>query len=548
MGGGRMVVKILSEEELEKSKKEFSKTMNAFAEEYKDSVDGIVWDSEINRYNEAKIKTKDVVHCDTDLFMIASTKDIVVGKPQINGSTKNRIVILRRVEKINRDKFGQENYVYQLKFMDDSYDRRYDGKEIATLALDFYTYIVVGQDNKTYTLLTKEKLPNEVCTFRGMAMPMSDAVEVSKTLRINKLTDIFFVYSFESAVKVLPKNELINLTKENNITLQDWRDLIGFHPLGTINRYPEETENLRSIIMLSGKKDNYPLSILLMGKAGSKKSAFLETLDHKINDETIICEGSITTLKGLTPSFVSKPANPGFLCSANRLALVDELGKMVEKELNRHEQQTGNLLGDFNSLLEHKKRTVSSGNDNSTEIQMTAKTVFTTNPICKKFNIHQHIGVMDSTFMSRNLIWVQDEQETKFVMSDEAIASPEGQPSIYGEIKGSIGYTYTLRGKEVGRSSILTIFDSCYSFLSDISSQIVKEIVLETTALASEPMKSIVWQPRALHHVYLVIDGLCKQRCLFEDYDPSFKANEKDYTLARKLLFRMVKSWDTEFR
>jgi hypothetical protein len=543
-----MVVKILSEEELVTSKQEFSKTMNAFAEDYKDSINGIVWDSEVNYYNDAKLKTKDVVHSDGDLFMVASTKDVVVGKPQINGTTMNRIVVLRRVEKINRDKYGKEEYIYQLKFMDDSYDRRYDGKEIATLALDFYTYIVVGQDNKTYTLLTKQKLPNEVCTFRGMAMPMSDAVEVSKTLKINKLTDIFFVYSFESAVKTLPKEELVKFTKESNITLQDWRDLIGFHPLGTINRYPEETENLRSIIMLSGKKDNYPLSVLLMGKAGSKKSAFLETLDHKINEETIICEGSITTLKGLTPSFVSKPANPGFLCSANRLALVDELGKMVEKELNRHEQQTGNLLGDFNSLLEHKKRTVSSGNDNSTEIQMTAKTVFTSNPVGKRPNIHQHIGTMDSTFMSRNLIWVQDDLETKFVMSDDAIISPEGCLSIYGESKGSIGYTYTLRGKVVGRSSILTIFDSCYSFLSDIDSQTVKEIVLETTALASEPMKSTVWQPRALHHVFLVIDGLCKQRCLFEDYDPSFKANEKDYTLARKLLFRMVRSWDVDFK
>lgn len=547
-----MEIKLLSDEEAKVAKAKLEEQYALEEDESKYSSKEINWIDSLNNFEEAKEKTIRALSKSQRLFILGSTKDKIVGRPQLNGTTLNTIVVLKKVQKVltNR-KDGLDDIATSFKFMDDSFDKRYDGQEVATLSFDFYTYIVTGKDNRVYTLLTKEKLPNEICTFRGMIMPMNDAVEVSKTLKINKLTDIFFVYSFESAVKTLSKEQLVELTKSQNISLQNWRDILGIHPLNSINRYPEETENLRSIIMLSGKKDNYPMPVLLVGRAGTKKSAFLETLDFKINSEPRIAEGSITTLKGLTPSFVSKPANIGFLCSANRLALVDELGKMVEKEMNRHEQQSGNLLGDFNSLLEHKKRVVSSGNDNSTEIQMTAKTIATTNPVSKKTNIHQHIGTIDATYLSRNLIWVQNQEETEFLLSKDSIISPKGGLSIYSDVNKSDSFSYTLWGelgkKEITRDTILTIFDSAYIFTCDIDLEEVEKIVNETIKMASEPMKSSVWKPRALHHVFLVIDGLCKQRCLFEDYDNTFKANKKDYDLARKLLYRMVLSWDTNF-
>ena len=504
----------------------------------------INWDDTLEDFNEARLKTQ--AKCfNAPLFIIGSTKDIIIGRPQLNGNSKNKIILLRKITKIKKEKNGEEQFITSLKFMNERYDARYDGKEEESLAIDFWTYIVEGNDNKVYTLLSKEKLPNEVCEFKGMKMEMNDQIEVSKTLKINKLTDIFFVKSYESSVKTLPKEQLYSFVKEKKIDLQLWRDTLGWNEQNqNINRYPEETENLRSIIILSGKKDGYPLSTLLMGRAGTKKTAFIETFDCKINENPNICEGSITTLKGLTPSFVSKPANPGFLCSSNRLALIDELGKMVEKELNRHEQQTGNLLGDFNSLIEHRKRIVTSGNDNSTEIQMTAKPIFTTNPIGKKANIQQHIGIIDSTFLSRNIIWVQDKEESDFVMSDESIVSPKGGLRPYITNNLNTPYKIPFGGNLVERNTFLTIFDSCFAFTCEIDQEKVKEIVKQTLEIANEPMKSDVWKPRALHHVYLIIDGLCKQRCLFEEEDQSFKANDTDFSRALQLLVRMINSWD----
>jgi len=57
-----------------------------------------------------------------------------------------------------------------------------------------------------------------------------------------------------------------------------------------------------------------------------------------------------------------------------------------------------------------------------------------------------------------------------------------------------------------------------------------------TTNLAKEPMKSSVWRPRAKHHTTLLIDGLCKHRCLFKDYDDTFMAKEEDYN-KHKIMF-----------
>jgi hypothetical protein len=90
------------------------------------------------------------------------------------------------------------------------------------------------------------------------------------------------------------------------------------------------------------------------------------------------------------------------------------------------------------------------------------------------------------------------------------------------------------------------LFDSCYNFICDLDDAKIEGLVNETTMLAKEPMKSSVWKPRAFHHIYLLIDGLCKHRCLFKDYDPTFTPKQEDYDLAERILIRMVKSWDTD--
>jgi len=165
--------------------------------------------------------------------------------------------------------------------------------------------------------------------------------------------------------------------------------------------------------------------------------------------------------------------------------------------------------------------------------------------------------------MSRMLWWVQDDKETQFLFSNKCIE--EIPPTHKQEVdryiinnnsnaslcvggkgnKGRGGYVSYGNYEILNRDYFLTIFDTCYSFLSDMSDDRVNDIVKEVTNLAKEPMKSSVWKPRAFHHTKLLIDGLCKHRCLFKDYDSSFVAKEEDYKEATKILIRMVQSWDT---
>jgi hypothetical protein len=309
---------------------------------------------------------------------------------------------------------------------------------------------------------------------------------------------------------------------------------------------------LRSAFVLAGKEDDYPLHLGIIGPAGTRKTCgHIETLAHKFSEDPVIMEGANSRVKGLSPSFKEKPANIGYLAKVERMGWIDEIGKMVEFEMNKHQVVINNVLGELNFLLEHKKRNVGSGNDNDCEVQANAKFMFVTNPISNKNTIFEHVGLIDPTTMSRIFWWVQDEQEQEFVMKKGIVRVKEFPPThTQAHQHKNIDDTvienrkrYIGLGKCWGvissREEILTLFDTCYSFVSDIDNNKVQEIVDNITMLAKEPMKSSVWKPRAFHHTKLLIDGLCKHRSLFEDYDSNFKADERDYTRAEKILKRM---------
>jgi len=103
----------------------------------------------------------------------------------------------------------------------------------------------------------------------------------------------------------------------------------------------------------------------------------------------------------------------------------------------------------------------------------------------------------------------------------------------------------SLGDNKITRNDLLTIFDSCYSFTCEIDDAQVLRLSKVTTQLAREPMKS-VWRPRSEHHIFLLVDGICKHRCLFKDYDATFTPKQEDYDMAERILVRMVKAWDTD--
>ncbi len=496
---------------------------------------------------------------ESKLVFLAHSKDTIRGKPQLIEQVQKKIPLIKlTLKKIKETKEEPEHKIKRIFAIGERFDARYDGYIKKSMAKDFWLYRIISKEGKEYYVLTQKKLPNCTCTFNGMLIELDDFAEFSRSMKLKSLSRLFFMKDFEPDVKILTKEELIHYTKSNKITEESWLKFLAYHRLGTYNRFPKETEMLKSAFILSGKYDEWCLHLGIFGTTGTRKSmGLIETTAYKFSEDTQICEGANSRIKTLTPSFKEKPANIGYLAKCERIGFIDEIGKMIEFELNRHQTNLDNVLGELNSILEHKKRLVGSGNDNECEIQATAKFMFVTNPVSNKRTIYDHVGLIDPTTMSRIFWWVQDEEEQKFVLSEKGIIrekfaqSPPTQTQEYIDINNK---NNTNRKKLVGgcicvggkRDDFLCLFDTCYSFLCEFGGEEVDRLVKLTTSLAREPMKTSVWKPRAEHHVILLIDGLVKHRCLFKDYDPSFTPKQEDYDLAERILIRMVKGWDTD--
>ena len=492
-------------------------------------------------------------------FFLAHSNDVIKGKPQLIEQVQKKIPLIRLTSKINSEGKGEDKTEWKTPrylFFDERYDKRYDGALIDSFALDFWIYRITTQEGKEYFIYTQKQLPNETCTLKGMIIELSDFAEMSRSLKIPSLSRIFFMKEFEPAVKILSKEAIVKYTSERKISAEDWKLFLNYHKFGTYNQFPEEVNLLRSAFVLSGKVDEYPMHISVLGPAGTRKTmGWIETLSFKFDEDMHICEGANFRIKGLIPSFKEKPADIGYLARAERIGFVDEMGKMVEFETNKHQSNTNNVLGELNMLLEHRKRVVGSGNANECEVQANAKFLIVSNPVSNKPTISAHVGLIDPTYMSRILWWVQSPEEQAFVLEKGVLRFPPTPSQAHPETKDNMNVIENRKksivlkkcwGKVDSRDEFLTLFDTCYSFVSDIDDSKINSLVNMTTQLAREPMKSSVWKPRAYHHIKLLIDGLCKHRCLFKDYDSSFIAREEDYTNAELILVKMVKSWDTD--
>jgi hypothetical protein len=507
---------------------------------------------------------------DLKWFFLAHSGDTIKGKPQLVFPTMQRIPLIRlAVNSIDEKEFdegkgkeiktGNKINIQSFYFFDEKFDKRHDGFQKEAFAMDFWMYKIITQEGKEVFIWTREQLPNCTCEFKGMLVEMEDLTEMSRNLKVKSIGRIFFLKEFIPDVKILTKEQLVKFTKERNITEEDWFIYLAKHPNGNFNFFPEETEYRRSAIVLSGKEDGYPLHNFEVGMAGSGKTmGHIETLAYKFSEKPPIIEAATSRIKGLEPSYKEKPANIGFLAKAERMGFIDELLKMVENESQRSHNPVNNQLGNLNMFLEHKQRTLVSGFDSDIPVQATAKFYAVANPMSGKSTIYNHIGDICPTFMSRGIWWVQDTKEREFILSEGVWRTPRKPTQDYTLEKNKDSRIENRKkcivlkmcsGKCIdimNREEFLTLFDSCYNFTCELDEDEIENLVNTSVAIAREPMKTGVWKPRAFHHVFLLVDGLCKHRCLFRDYDPTFTPKQEDYDLAERILVRMVKSWDTD--
>lgn len=553
------ISKLEAQEYLErKFNKKFTEYEHREVKDKKDELDlskEIVWldDDYFDNWSKTKGKCinllrKENTESEHKLFFLAHSKDEIIGKPQQINETLQHIPLIIKVGKKNEDDGIDISY----KFIDDRFDKRYDGYEIQSLDKKFYVYRVVDKDHE-YLAFSETKLDQQLYTLRGMKIKMPCLSELTKALKIRSLSTVFLIKEAHSTIKVLDKKELIKMTKTLNqeigLDQEAFKNLTFLHPDGKVYLRSEHYNLIRIAQLLSGKEEGYPLHVLNIGPIGKGKTKELEALDYKFQEPKGILEAGNSTPKVLIPSFKEKPASPGYILSTIRLSLIDELMKMIANaNINgRSGEAIQEHLSQLNMLLEHKKRTIGSGNDNALIAKATSKVIFGANPLPSKRYLGDHIGIVDGSTLSRMLCVVQDYEEQDFIEKNIPFDLEEHTKSTgytYASIytKGGGGLYYY---NDVSSNIYIQIYDSCQEFIVNYDKERVREIFKTSVNMTEEPMKTI-WKARGLHHTILLLDGLTKYRCLFKDFDENFTATDYDYIVLEVLLSKIVNSWKVD--
>ncbi len=459
----------------------------------------------------------------SSLFFISHKEDEIKGKPQLIEEYQKDIILVTKTKKVKKDET-----IITYRFFDDDYDKRDRGIQQDYYANSFFIYRI-SYNNKEHILLSERKLTPDLYRFRGMKIILKDNSEISKFLKLDSLTNIFIIAEEEKAIKCLDKENLIKhmqeLKEKYELNKEAFIDYLFTNNNKKIYSHTEDYTKLTISFLFSGKYEDYPLHLIVFAPAGTGKTTELECINNKFEEEKSIFEAGSSTLKGLIPSFREKPANIGYILQCVRIGLIDELFKMIEKsESGRDLSYLMNYLNQLNMLLEHKDRTIGSGVD-TIRAKSTAKLLFMTNPYRNKKTIYDHVGLIDITTLSRTIPIVHDLEERKLINKKEIIIN---------------------QNKRMANEEFLTIYDSCQDFLIEYEEEIVKDIYKKTLNTIKGSMND-VWKARGLHHSILLLDGLVKFRCLFEN-DSSFKANAQDYGELEKMLIYIIKSWDCGLR
>lgn len=514
------------------------------------------WRSDISTW--ADCKTEMQKQLTGALKFIGHTKHTIKGKPQLINQNMQQLTFMQRVSFMKDDE-----KVIEVRCFGESIDKR---KEETDKILSEYCWVYkILSNSKEYTVLSHEELSSQVYTLRGMNIRLSMPTEVSRQLSLKGFANVFVCQSAEPAIKSLTKDELVSFCKTRAFTLSSYLDSLYRHPNGKVYRHPSLYMTFRGAQLLSGEFEGYPLSSFIMGLAGTGKTIENECLDNIYQEGIFECANSKP--KGLVPSFKESPASPGFIMSCNRVAIMDELMKMVEQASigTRQNESVQNLLSQLNALLEHKFRVMGSGNS-FIKAQATARCLFSTNPFSCKRTLADHTSVMDITVLSRMLPYCQDANHMDFIQGEKSgnTLKDNGEKSgnmyrVYNIINNNDISTDTslttfplhVTTKFIDADDLLTITDGCQSFVIAPNFDELKKLYqtilnLVGTFKGGDKLKAI-FAPRGLHHLACLLDGLVKMRCLFISHDPTFKIIKEDYEELEKLALFIVSTWNCDF-
>jgi hypothetical protein len=420
------------------------------------------------------------------------------------------------------------DYTEELVTFGESYDKK-KWKQLKEIKAPFYIYNFISQENKEYILYSSSKLTIGDYNIFGMVVENDDYKLLSESYKIKtKIPQIFVqeakarMIEFKNNVEFKTFVEKLKISKDS---FYDYPFTIEENNNTNIVKYQDWFKELIwawTLHQKKGRGNPFPMHIMIAGPKGTGKSMVCDCLHPKSGEISKVYSGSSSTMKNLIPSFTYKPAKPGYLAESNRFAYVDEFLRSLSSVRNNTKSDSADeSVGAMNDLLEHRKREAGSG-ISKISINMTARVLATTNPVKGIVTMDDMLKMLDESFLSRWIIYIQGEEDVNFVNKCK-IEEPE------------------LFKHKYDVNDYLSIIDYLQSFSAVYDKNRMLLIFNNPKVILSEKLLSY-YEARYVHHIECLLDGIIKTRCLMQQ-DMNFSAQEVDYENLSIIWSRIIRSW-----
>jgi len=400
-------------------------------------------------------------------------------------------------------------------------------KIVKEITAPFYVYNFISDTKQEYVVLSPDAIELGDYILHGVTTPVMDLKNVSNSLKMLTNCQHIFLHSLDSKIiryanmdDFRLKISQMNVTKS---TLFDYPFTTHGGDVKNILKYPEWFKWLIWAWLLHsnhGLTNKYPLHLLIIGPKNSGKTQLINNL-HAISLESgQVFSGVSSTLKDLVPSFRSTPPRRGYLADSNRFSFLDEFLRCITRSSD-NQDVVDEQVALMNDLLEHQKRRAGSGNGSIT-VNMSSRVIAATNPVRAVKNVTDLLSKHDPSFMSRWLILWQPKE-----MIDIA------RDTLESDLKQN---TY-----EFPITEFISVIDFLHQQRSEYDLYRVQRILDSAKSLLNETLLDH-YMARHRHHLFCLMDGVIKARCLFER-NLNFRAKDEDYEMVGRIWANTVKSW-----
>lgn len=411
----------------------------------------------------------------------------------------------------------------------ESFDRKYYNI-LKSIDQEFYVYRFISNKNQELILLSIKKLQIGDYSITGVITHCEDRKLLTDTAKLSTKLPIMFVQNCRNRIiKYVNHDEFskrIKFLNVNHNNLFEFPFTIKKNNKNYILKQPDWFKYFIWAWLTHapiGLFNNYPLHIMMIGPQHSGKSLLLNALHSRSKESRSVFSGSSSTLKSLIPSFKNNPVKLGYLAESNRFAYCDEflrcLSSVRDSRIGAGNKEES--LGMMNDLLEHQKREAGSG-ISRVNVNMTSRIISTTNPVRGVNNVTDMTNLLDSSFISRFLVYHQTKDHVKM-------------------IRNSKDSDLKILDYDLNTNDWVSILDYLQSFVSQYDLEELDKIKKSVIPVLNEDLKKH-YDSRHMHHLECLIDGIVKTRCLMNT-TTTFKARKSDYELLTKIWRNIIKSW-----